>query len=128
MERLAFDTNIVIRFFKNDPVITNRLASSPTVYLPVPVIAELLFAARNSSRTEENLTIYNEFIATCNYLSITKETANQYSITRLQLKRKGRPIPENDLWIASLCLEHRLTLVTMDAHFDNIDELEVLKL
>ena len=71
MERLAFDTNIVIRFFKNDPVITNRLASSPTVYLPVPVIAKLLFAARNSSRTEENLKIYNEFIATCNYLSIT---------------------------------------------------------
>ena len=128
MERLAFDTNIVIRFFKNDPVITNRLTSSPIIYLPIPVIAELLFAARNSSRPEENLKIYNEFIATCNFMSITKETANQYSITRLQLKQKGRPIPENDLWIASLCLEHSLTLVTVDAHFDNIDELDVLKL
>jgi len=58
MERLAFDTNIVIRFFKNDTVITNRLASSPTVYLPIPVIAELLFAARNSSRPEENYEYY----------------------------------------------------------------------
>lgn len=127
MERLALDTNIVIRLFKNDPLIVNKVSSSPIIYLPIPVIAELLFAARNSSRTEENLSTYNEFIDTCNVLNITKETANRYSVIRLKLKLKGRPIPENDLWIASFCLEHTLPLVTEDAHFDNIDDLKVIK-
>jgi len=60
-------------------------------------------------------------------LNITRETANHYSAIRLELKKKGRPIPENDLWIASICIEHNLPLVTGDAHFDNINGLEVIR-
>lgn len=48
-------TNIVIRLFKNDPEITNTLVTVTTFCLPIPVVAELVFAARNSSRQKENL-------------------------------------------------------------------------
>jgi len=125
--KISLDTNIVIRLFKNDPLVTKRLTTLSTIYLPTPVIAELLFTARNSSRPKENLKIYNEFIDDCNVLNITRETANHYSAIRLELKKKGRPIPENDLWIASICIEHNLPLVTGDAHFDNINGLEVIR-
>ncbi len=126
--RISLDTNIVIRLFKNDPEITNTLATVSTFCLPIPVIAELLFTARNSSRQKENLKVYNEFIDACNVLNITRETANHYSIIRLELKQKGRPIPENDLWIAAICREQNLPLITGDAHFDDINDLKVIKL
>jgi tRNA(fMet)-specific endonuclease VapC len=125
--RISLDTNIVIRLFKNDPLVTKRLTILSTIYLPTPVIAELLFTAINSSRPKENLKNYNEFIDDCNVLNITRETASYYSAIRLELKKKGRPIPENDLWIASICKEHNLPLVTGDAHFDNINGLEVMR-
>lgn len=95
--RFSLDTNIVIHLFKNDPIITKTLVTVSTFCLPIPVIAELLFTARNSSRQKENLKVYNEFIDVCNVLNITRETANHYSVIRLELKQKGRPIPENDL-------------------------------
>ena len=126
--RISLDTNIVIRLFKNDPDVTKTLATVSTFCLPIPVIAEILFTARNSFRQKENLKIYNEFIDACDVLDITRKTANHYSSIRLELKQKGRPIPENDLWIASVCREQNLPLLTGDARFDNINDLKVIKL
>ncbi|MDJ0658264.1 MAG: PIN domain-containing protein [Crocosphaera sp.] len=54
-----------------------------------------------------------------------KETAIIYSKTRLALKRKGCPIPENDIWIAALCLRNNWTLVTDDKDFDYIEDLRI---
>ena len=125
--RISLDTNIVIRLFKNDPIVSKMLAALSTLYLPVPVIAELIFTARNSSRSAENLKKYNEFIDACNILNITRETTDHYSSIRLELKQKGRPIPENDIWIAAICIEQNLPLVTGDAHFDNIDDLKIVR-
>jgi tRNA(fMet)-specific endonuclease VapC len=48
-----------------------------------------------------------------------------YARVRVALKRKGRPIPENDIWIAAQALQHDLVLVTSDAHFKEIDDLKV---
>lgn len=52
--KISLDTNIVIRLLKNDPIVTKKLASSSNFFLPVPVIAELLFAAKNSSYHKRN--------------------------------------------------------------------------
>lgn len=51
------------------------------------------------------------------------ETAEAYGRLKFQLRRKGRPIPENDLWIAALCVQHGRTLVTRDAHFAEVEGL-----
>ncbi len=125
--KISLDTNIVIRLFKNDKAVINLLSRKSKIYLPVPVTAELLFAAKNSGRPKENLKTYNEFIDTCRVLNITRKTADQYSAIRLKLKQKGRPIPENDLWIAAVCIENNLPIITADEHFDNIEGLEVVK-
>jgi tRNA(fMet)-specific endonuclease VapC len=57
-------------------------------------------------------------------LEITAATAGVYARLRLQLKTKGKPIPENDLWIATLCVEHDVKLAAVDGHFDAIDGLQ----
>lgn len=121
--KISLDTNIVIRLFKNDPLVLQKLASNISIYLTVPVIAELLYGAENSARREENLTNYNKFIDACNILTITRGTAEQYSKIRMQLKKQGNPIPENDLWIAASCIENQMSLITDDGHFETIEKL-----
>jgi tRNA(fMet)-specific endonuclease VapC len=125
--KISLDTNIIIRLFRNDPFIKKMLSGFSSFCLPVPVIAELLFAARNSVSQKENLKTYNDFIDECSVLNITRETANYYSSIRLSLKQKGRPIPENGIWIASICLQQNMPLATGDVHFDNVEGLKIIK-
>jgi predicted nucleic acid-binding protein len=61
--------------------------------------------------------------ATVGILLPGRETAEQYACLFVQLRRSGRPIPDNDLWIAALTLEHDLTLITRDPHFAFIPQL-----
>ena len=41
-----------------------------------------------------------------------------HSSIRTELKKAGTPIPSNDVWIAALCRQHSLPLVSRDRHFD----------
>ena len=52
-----------------------------------------------------------------------RDTAEHYARLFVQLKRAGTPVPDNDLWIAALALEHDLTLITRDRHFERIPQL-----
>lgn len=125
--KISLDTNIVIRLFKNDPIVVQKLTSSTSIYLTVPVIAELLYGAENSVRKEENLKNYNKFIDECNILPLTRKTAEQYSKIRMRLKQRGNPIPENDLWVAAACIENQISLISEDKHFDFIEDLTIKK-
>jgi len=120
---IALDTNVVIAYFKGEALVKEKLLALSKVYLPVPVVGELLFAAENSARRQENLVLYREFIQTCRVLNITRRTAAFYARIRATLKQQGRPIPENDLWIASLCVEKGLPLASRDEHFRAVPEL-----
>ena len=59
-------------------------------------------------------------------LSPGATTAEHYGRIRAQLAQSGTPIPENDIWIAALALEHQLPLAARDAHFDRVTGLQVL--
>jgi hypothetical protein len=52
-----------------------------------------------------------------------RETAEEYARLFVQLKRAGTPIPDNDLWIAALALQHNVMLVTRDHYFERIPQL-----
>ncbi len=120
---VALDTSIVIRFLNGDVAITERVLTLPEIVLPMVVVGELLFGAENSTRPLQNLPRYLEFISACVVVPLGRETATVYAQTRLGLKRKGRPIPMNDVWIAAQCLEHNWVLVTDDTDFNYVDEL-----
>jgi tRNA(fMet)-specific endonuclease VapC len=74
-------------------------------------------------RPLQNLPRYLGFIAACIVVPLGRETSAVYAQTRLALKRKGRPIPMNDIWIAAQCLEQDWVLVTDDTDFDFVDGL-----
>ena len=57
-------------------------------------------------------------MAAVTVLDIDEKTTRHYAAIGLELKRIGEPIPVNDLWIAALCRQHALPLVSRDRHFD----------
>jgi tRNA(fMet)-specific endonuclease VapC len=123
--RLLVDTNVVIALFAGDPAAVERLDDKPALFLCVPVLGELRYGALASSRVEQNLARLDEFSKAVEVLPCDSETAVLYSAVKFDLRRKGRPIPENDVWIAAIARQHRLTLVSRDSHFQQIEGLEL---
>ena len=123
MERIALDTNVVIGYFQGDTDLREKLQKIPVWCLPVTVVGELLFGAYNAAKQEENLIRYQAFIDRTEILGIDVSTAEAYARIRLQLKRSGRPIPENDIWIAATTISHGLPLATRDKHFNAVKGL-----
>lgn len=125
-DSVALDTNQAIAVLNNADDAAAWITGFRAIYLPVPVVGELLFGALNSRRPEENRVIVERLVKRCQSLSPTLSTAGTYAQVRCELKRRGRPIPENDVWIAAICIEHRVPLATSDAHFSDIDELDLI--
>lgn len=122
---IALDTSVAVRYLNQDKSVIKRLYPYSEVFLPTIVVGELIFGAENSARSTQNMHRYIEFIELCEIVPIGKITAILYSQTRLLLKRKGRTINPNDIWIAAQCIEQRWTLITDDSDFNQVDGLVV---
>ncbi|HLJ25915.1 MAG TPA: PIN domain-containing protein [Candidatus Angelobacter sp.] len=59
-------------------------------------------------------------------LDIDEQTTISYAAVRRELKKAGTPIPSNDAWIAALCRQHSLPVVSRDRHFDAVPGLKRL--
>jgi tRNA(fMet)-specific endonuclease VapC len=123
--RYLLDTNIVIAIFAQDASVTFQLASATEVLIPSIVIGELFYGAYNSKRIVENVQRINDFIEANTIISCDSETAKCYGQIKNILKTKGRPIPENDIWIAAIAQQHQLTLVSRDGHLNEVDSIEL---
>jgi tRNA(fMet)-specific endonuclease VapC len=124
---LALDTNIAIDFLNGKSTIVHLISQYETIYLPITVCGELLFGAKNSGNAVKNIQKYRDFIDTCLVLETNLLVADEYASTRLALKAKGKPIPENDIWIASICIVNDIPLISHDKHFENVDKLQLIK-
>jgi tRNA(fMet)-specific endonuclease VapC len=123
--RFLLDTNIVIALFAREAAIQQCLAEASEVFVPSIVLGELYYGARKSMRVTENLARIDEFVASSTVLSCDTETAQQYGDIKNKLRAKGRPIPENDIWIAAIAMQYQLPLVARDGHFHEVDGLRV---
>jgi tRNA(fMet)-specific endonuclease VapC len=123
--KLLLDTNAVVALFRQDPAITKRLAPAAEVFLPVTVVGELQYGADNSARPDENHNKVDQFAASSSLLYCDLVTARRYGQIKHALRLKGRPIPENDLWIAAIALQHGLTVISQDQHFREVEGLSL---
>ena len=123
--KYLLDTNIVIPLLAGDPWITEKVQRADEVFIPVVVIGELLYGAQKSARCAENIAKITAFIQENVVLPCETETARQYGEIKNQLRQKGRPIPENDLWIAAIAKQYDFTLVSRDTHFKEIEDFSL---
>ncbi len=123
--RFALDTNIIVARFAGDENVVAKSKEANAVFVPSIVLGELYFGAQKSGRVEENMQRVDDLAASEATLDCDAETARFYAIIKNQLRLQGKPIPENDMWIAAVALRYDLTLVTRDAHFGNVEDLRV---
>lgn len=123
--KYLLDTNIIIAIFAKDHRIHNRLANSEEVFVSCITMGELYFGACKSIKIEENLARMDEFATNNTVLACDTDTAKRYGDIKNRLKEKGRPIPDNDIWIAAIAQQYAITLVTKDTHFDLVESLKV---
>jgi tRNA(fMet)-specific endonuclease VapC len=123
---IALDTNIAIALLNGDEDFNTFFDAFEMVYLPITTVGELLFGAMNSKRSKQNIYELNLLIGRCEILNINELIANEYANIRLQLKQIGRPIPENDIWIAATCKVNNIPLMTKDKHLTYVENLEII--
>lgn len=126
--RVALDTNAYRAFVDGDEAFIEIIRNADEIGFPIVTIGELKAGFLNGTRNEEN----NEVLA--KVLSIervsvyvaTIETASMFTRIWAALRKVGKPIPTNDIWIAALAIENEAALLTKDAHFRWISELATL--
>lgn len=120
---MILDTNALSAFADADRDLLAKLRSDRSWALPVVVIGEYRFGLLGSREGAERERWLQGLIASVRVLPITETTAGYYAAVRHSLKHQRRCIPPNDSWIAALALEHRMPVLTRDAHFEQIPEV-----
>jgi len=119
------DTNVVVSLFAKEDSICQRITADTRVILSSTVLGELYYGAFKSKRVGENLRKINRLIENRIVLGTDLGTAQEYGALRNEQRLKGRPLPENDLWIAALARQHDLILVSRDNHFAEVEKLKL---
>ena len=123
--RVALDTNRLTDLFQGDAALAEWLGTCEEVWIPLIVLAEIKAGFLGGNQQHRNEILLQRLLAkdTVAVLFPGQETADYYARLFVQLKRAGTPVPDNDLWIAALALEHNLLLITRDQHFERIPQL-----
>lgn len=125
-ERALLDTNAAIAYLNGDLGVQRAIRSLDQGCLCPAVIGELVYGAMRSRKIESNLENLHRFMRFFMLLPCTEATAMHYGRLRGTLANVGRPIPNNDVWIAAAAVEHSLAIVTRDAHFHAIEGLDLI--
>ena len=127
MRSVLLDTNAFTALFRGDVVVWKAISTADNVFASVVAIGELESGFRGGSRYAENLEILERFLSkpTVDTLAVTRETGECFGRIKNTLRKKGTPIPINDIWLAAQCVENGAVLVTYDRHFSAIDGLRL---
>jgi tRNA(fMet)-specific endonuclease VapC len=99
--KFLLDTNVVIALLAGDQTVLAMLERAPEVFIPAIVIGELFFGAAKSARQSENAARVESFATGRSIIPCDLTVAREYGRLKQQLREAGRPIPENDIWIAA---------------------------
>ena len=124
---ILLDTSGYSGLMRGDPEILALMARASRILIPAVVIGELRSGFLRGNRNDENTRQLQAFLAkpSVAIVDVTAQTAERYAEIDVFLIAKGRPIPRNDVWIATSAFEHGCTLLTRDAHFRELPLLPI---
>ena len=115
---MILDTNGLSALADGESTLEPILREAAEVTLPVIVLGEFRYGVRQSRDRQRYEQWLTESLGNFRILDVDSETATSYASIRVELKKAGTPIPSNDVWIAALCRQHSLFLLSRDRHFD----------
>ena len=124
--RALLDTNVYSQLVRGAPTLAQAVRGASELVFSMVVVGELLHGYRSGSRFEKNIAVLRRFLAQpfVELRDVTFETAEQYGRIQNELRKSGRPIPTNDVWIAAHAIETGAELWTLDDHFDQVAGLQ----
>jgi tRNA(fMet)-specific endonuclease VapC len=126
--KLALDTNAYRALDEGNSQLSVRIKSTAQLGLPIIVLGELYYGIFLGSKQETSLTNLNRFLALprLELLQVDEATARIFGEIATELRRKDKPIQQDDMWIAALCKRYGYSLATADKGFSEITGLETI--
>ena len=121
------DTNIIIRLFAEDAKILQKVDESEEIFVPSIVIGELCYGAFNSKKVKSNISKIEKLTSEVEILDCDYDIGMEYGEIKKELKDKGTPIPDNDIWIAAISRQYNIELISRDEHFKYVENLKWIK-
>jgi tRNA(fMet)-specific endonuclease VapC len=126
MNGSVLDTNVITKLLDKDPAAIALVQKIESYFTSSVVVGELYYAAVNSSKQETNFRNFREALSCMAIIPIDDDVCMAYAEIKMGLKRIGKPIPENDIWIAACARVHNLSIATFDRHFSEITGIEII--
>ncbi len=130
MRRFILDTSIAGLYLDRKRGVFERAeaenAQGNRIGIAAPILAELAFRAEGSPHRDRNILRLRQALAVWNLWLVDPATAFEYGRIAFALKTIGRPMGQNDIWIAAIALTlGNTTVVTMDSDLPTIPGLTV---
>lgn len=123
---MILDTNALSAVADGENSAIELVARAERLAVPVIVLGEYRLGIAQSRHRTSYESWLRQWIAAVLVLDIDEETTHSYAAIGLELKKAGRPMPANDLWVAALCRQHSLPLLSRDRHFDLVSGIRRL--
>jgi predicted nucleic acid-binding protein len=120
---MILDTNGLSALAEGESRLEPILRKATHIAVPVIVLGEYRYGIQQSRERQRYQHWLLEYLATFRVLNVDEQTTTSYAAVRGELKRAGTPIPSNDVWIAALCRQHSLPVLSRDRHFDLVPGL-----
>lgn len=124
---ILLDSSAVIAHFRGKLDLFALVAPEEPLFLPLVALGELLKGALKSADPPKHQAKIMTLLKVVAVLNPDSATAERYARASAALEAKGRTIPENDLWIAAVALELDMPLATLDAHFERVEGLALIR-
>lgn len=123
--KVLLDTNAYTALLRGHAGVAERVRRADQVLLSTVVAGELLFGFHHGTRHEANRRELEDFLSSpyVSLLGVTWVTAERFGRIAAALRRKRRPLPTNDIWVAAHALESGADLLSFDRHFGHVDGL-----
>ena len=115
---MILDTNGLSAVAEGNAALLPILRQASQIAIPVIVLGEYRYGISQSRHRAQYERWLANYLPTFRILDVDERTTISYSAVRTELKKAGTPIPANDVWIAALCRQHSMPLVSLDRHFD----------
>jgi tRNA(fMet)-specific endonuclease VapC len=120
---MILDTSELSALAEGDSGLEPILRKATQIAVPVIVLGEYRYGIQQSRERQRYEDWLVEYLPKFRVLNVDEQTTTSYAVVRGELKRAGTPIPSNDIWIAALCRQHSLPVLSRDRHFDLVPGL-----
>ena len=127
--RILIDTNGYRDFCAGDVRALDFIQRADEILLPFASLAELRAGFLCGTQSKRNESVLTRFLnrPRVRLLYADENTTHHYARIFFQLRKQGTPIPTNDMWIASLAVQHDLILLSRDKHFDHLPQIPLAR-